>query len=496
MQLQKEGMKIKKKLILLFSLSLIILGIAIISAKIIIEKFIQEEAHFSNVINVSGKQRMLSQRIMLLIQSLSSQKFNDGYNIMKADLVNCIQLMRKANEDLAYGNEIDGISKISNQEIERLYFGKANLYIRINDFILAAENSVSKNDFNSFLKEYNIYKINKLLLDLDKSVTLYVAESKLQIKKAIGITYIILFINIFLLITLYLLIFKPIALKIERAYNGYEETIQGLKNTNQMLEIETKYSQRSLGNVVPRVEYIPKFNSDKVKLASYYQSAKDNGGDWWGIYEFDKIKIVLIGDALGHEAGSTIIAAAVSRYFEDLSNEKTLDKYDFLNLFKHLNEFIQKVDANNKMNLSMSILIFNEKLDRVKFINAGHTFPYLINYYDGKETKITRFKSKGQLLGNKSAENASAESEEEIKVVEYEFKENSIICLFSNGLTANTDKEKKDFGEKNLKKFFEKNNFSNTELLNIVDKLIDEAYTFYEDHPINDDITFILIKRD
>jgi serine phosphatase RsbU (regulator of sigma subunit) len=491
----KEGLKIRKKLILFFSLALLFIAILSISSKIVIEDFIQEQSMFSKVINVSGKQRMLSQRIMLLIQSLNSQKFNDGYNIMKADLINCIQIMRKENENLAYGNKIDGISKITNSEIERSYFGKVNLYQRVNDFTQFAENSANKNDFNEFLNEYNIYKINSLLIDLDKAVTLYSNESDLQIKKLIGISYITLLSTILLLLLEFLIIFRPISNKISRQFTHFEDTIYNLKNEKHILEIETRSAQRALGNLVPRVEFISKFNTEKIKLASYYQSAKDKGGDWWGIYEFDKTKIVLIGDVSGHEAGSSIIAAAVSGYFEALSNEKTIEKHDFSNIFKHLNEFIQKIDNSNQMHMTMSVLIFNEKMDRVKFINAAHSFPYLVNYKEAGDTKITRFKSRGQTLGFKSTDNPVSEHDEEIKVIEYEFKEDSLICLFSNGLTANTDKEEKDFGEKNLKKFFEKNNFKNTELLTVVDKLIDEAYAFYEDQPIKDDITFILIKR-
>lgn len=487
----KDRLKVKKKLLLFFSFALILIAFLSIFAKISIEKLIQEQSEFSKVINVSGKQRMLSQRIMLLIQSLNSQKFNDGYHIMKADLINCLQLMKKANENLTHGNKIDGITKITNNEIERSYFGKINLYQRINDFAQSAEDSANKNDFNNFLKEYNIYKVNSLLIDLDKIVTLYSNESDLQIKKLIGISYIILFATITLLILEFLIIFKPISNKIYQQFMQLEDSIYNLKNEKHILEIETKSAQKALGDLVPRIEFMNKFNTEKIKLASYYQSAKEKGGDWWGIYEFNKIKIVLIGNVSGHDAGSSIIAAAVAGYFEEFANEKSLEKHDFSNIFKYLDEFIQKIDNTNQMYMSMSVLVFNENINRVKFINAAYSFPYLINYEETGETKITRFKSRGQLLGHKT----SSEHDEEIKVIEYEFKENSLICLFSNGLTANTNKEKKDFSEKNLKKFFEKNNFKNTELLTVVDKLIDEAYVFYEDHPIKDDITFILIKQ-
>ena len=70
----KDGIKIKKKIILFSSIALfLILSLSIVS-KFVLEDFIDYQSNFSKVINISGRQRMLSQRIMLLIQTLKCQK--------------------------------------------------------------------------------------------------------------------------------------------------------------------------------------------------------------------------------------------------------------------------------------------------------------------------------------------------------------------------------------------------------------------------------------
>ena len=75
----KDGIKIKKKIILFSSIALfLILSLSIVS-KFVLEDFIDYQSNFSKVINISGRQRMLSQRIMLLIQTLnhsSDQQFD------------------------------------------------------------------------------------------------------------------------------------------------------------------------------------------------------------------------------------------------------------------------------------------------------------------------------------------------------------------------------------------------------------------------------------
>ena len=93
----KDGIKIKKKIILFSSIALfLILSLSIVS-KFVLEDFIDYQSNFSKVINISGRQRMLSQRIMLLIQTLNGQKAIDNSNLIKNDLINSIQLMRKSN---------------------------------------------------------------------------------------------------------------------------------------------------------------------------------------------------------------------------------------------------------------------------------------------------------------------------------------------------------------------------------------------------------------
>ena len=208
-----------------------------IVSKFVLEDFIDYQSNFSKVINISGRQRMLSQRIMLLIQTLNGQKAIDNSNLIKNDLINSIQLMRKSNETLMNGNRVEKIEKITNNELDRIYLGKTNLYQRVNDFTLLAEISTNKNDFNDFLKEYNIYKINSLLLDLDKAVNLYAYECELQSKRIIAVTYIILFSFLFLLALIHLFLFKPLSRSISLQFLELEDKLYHLMNEKHILDI-------------------------------------------------------------------------------------------------------------------------------------------------------------------------------------------------------------------------------------------------------------------
>lgn len=453
MQNMIKGNILKKNITPIYILALILIAILAILSKIVIGTLVQEQAEYGKIINISGRQRMLSQRITLFAQSLQFQQNNQNTELIKKDLFESIKLMKQANEDLTKGNKIENIALITSIELEYYYFGKVRLYQRVKDFTNSAENALNKNDYIAFLQLYQINALNNLVNDLDRVVNVYTGKSDLEINKLIFISYIILISTIILLLLEALFIFKPMINRIAQQFDQIHKTLMEVKKIKLRLEIEMKTAQRALGNLIPQIEYIDQFMTEKIKLASYYQSASETGGDWWGIYEFDKTKMLVIGDATGHGAGSAIIAAAVSGYFEALSVKKTLNDLNFEEIFKNLNEFVHKIGTDH-ICMTMAFLIFNEDMSHFKFFNAGHTFPYLINYTDNEEIKITRLKSRGHTLGYKSLDRIPPHDEElEIKATEYEFRPNSIIFLFTDGLTENTNKTEHEFGEKRIKKF-------------------------------------------
>ncbi len=493
MQKKYEGNKIKGKILISAIISVVlIISIAVFTKKFL-DEFIETQNSIVKLINISGKQRMLTQKIMLLVQSIQAQKNPESVSIIKNDLLNSIQDMKNSNEILMYGSIKENILKITNNEIERMFNNKLNLYKRIKEYTSLAEESAKKNDYNEFLIEFNLYKMNSLLADLEKLSKLYTNENELQSRKINALSFIIIFGYFVLSIIIIFFIFKPLGTKISNSYVKLEKEFHNKIIQNKVLEIETKIAQKTFSQLAPRVEYLEAFNTEGISLAAFSQSAKENSKDWWGIYEFDKTKVVLIGDVIGHDNATDIVIKSISNYFENVAKQKAADKTNFLDVFKHLNSTIQELGTTNQLELTMSILIFNETLNRIKFINAGHNFPYLIEYKEKDEIKISRFKAKGHSLGIKKS--AASETQEEIKIAEYEYNNGSMLFLFTNGIIINKDKFDKEFSEKNLKKIFEKNNFNKVSSLTALEKIIFEAYQYYDKKPISEDITCIVIKR-
>ncbi|WGL59331.1 SpoIIE family protein phosphatase [Pigmentibacter sp. JX0631] len=492
MKKRNEGSKIKIKIFISSIISIIfVISIAFVTKKFL-DEFNETESSITKLINTTGKQRMLTQKIMILIQSVNAKNL-DSATIIKSDLLSSIQEMKKANEIIMNGSPKENILKITNSEIERILNNKVNLYKRINEYTNLAEENAKKNDYSEFLLEYNIYKMNSLLLDLEKLSKLYANESDLQSRKISALSIIMIISYLITSIISLFFIFKPLANHIANLYLNLEKKFHENDLKFKMLEIESKFAEKCLQDLYPRVEYNPSFNTDLISLAAFSQSAKELGKDWWGIYEFGKIKVILIGDVFGHDKGTTIVIDSITKFFENAIDKKALDKINFLDVFKHLNQTIQELGIQNQLTLTMSILVLDDNLNRVKFINAGHSFPYLVEYNEKDEIKISRFKSKGHSLGVK--QNNSSLAEEEIKITEYEFKDTAMILLFTAGIVNNKDKFEKDYSEKNLKKVFEKNNFKDKNALYVLDIITSDAFRHYDSKHISEDITCIVIKR-
>lgn len=265
-----------------------------------------------------------------------------------------------------------------------------------------------------------------------------------------------------------------------------------IEKINLRLEVEMKAAQQALRGLFPKVEYVENFITHPIKIALFNQSASEVGGDWCGFYNIGKYKLVLIGDVTGHGAGSAVVAASVSGYFESLANSKLSEEIDLITLYKNLSQFIKKI-GNDEFCMTMAMLLFDEDMNNYYYLNAGHNHPFIVSYKDTNNIEIKKALLSGHILGHVPDENSKNQAE--IQINKFEFKNDSMLILYTDGLTENANKLGEQYDENRLKKFFQKNNFKFTNPLVIINKVIDEIYNFYDGYPIQDDITLILIKK-
>jgi len=177
--------------------ALIILTFFIVFSHIYIEKAIGNNKELAKIINMSGKQRMLSQRLIILAQNYFENP------LKKKPLQDAMNEILKAHEFLR--------TKIFTQKLYNIYFEKGldkNLKEYVKNFqnLLYLPNII-------FLKDARDKSL-WILKQLDSAVKAYEDYANSQVKKARTVEYYMMILTLFVLLMEALFIFKPAAKKI------------------------------------------------------------------------------------------------------------------------------------------------------------------------------------------------------------------------------------------------------------------------------------------
>lgn len=102
-----------KKLTIQYLMFLGVLTLAIVASQILIQRTISDSRTDSRIINISGRQRMLSQKITKSALKLPLSKSKEEFNRTKSELTDAARLWTDSHQALKYGNERLDVSKMN-----------------------------------------------------------------------------------------------------------------------------------------------------------------------------------------------------------------------------------------------------------------------------------------------------------------------------------------------------------------------------------------------
>lgn len=182
-------------------LALFFIGIFNVLGFLVLEWTAQKQVGLANLINLSGRQRMLSQRITLLL--LEAQENNANQEI-KQDLENKLNLF--IDSDKVLRREAQERESISNDSISSHYKNELNQFT---ETFLKQVNIMKRSATNSDLNEFSSFSKSLLLKSLDRAVKLFESESELLSERLKITERLIAFICIVSLIFSYFFILAP-----------------------------------------------------------------------------------------------------------------------------------------------------------------------------------------------------------------------------------------------------------------------------------------------
>lgn len=228
----------------IFALSMI--AVLSMSAHVILDKVITIQSSAATVINISGRQRMLSQRIGMLACHYAITP--NSYN--KESLSTAITLMEKSHIALSKGDKSLNLPSEIPPSINEIYYGKKyNLDHEVKEYIALSKQFLSHPQNKNVLMQIMDKSHDSLLVGLDKVVKEYEAQSIEQVHMITLTQRIVLIIIIATLLAEALFIFRPIIQKVKYfALMLYElashDFLTKFANRRLILEILEKYIRR------------------------------------------------------------------------------------------------------------------------------------------------------------------------------------------------------------------------------------------------------------
>ncbi len=214
-------------------------------------KVIETQDNSAAIINLSGRQRMLSQRIAHLAEKVADQHYEASPDENIKPLKRAISLMKQSHEWLTQGNIERGITKAHSKKIHEMYFDEPlNLDHQVRKFITEARKliddplSAGRYD-NPHLLYINSVTSAKLLTSLDQIVLQYQIESENHIERLRWVHSTILFITLLTLLIEAIFIFRPMVQNIEidrqKLIEAEQKTLSILKTVGEgVITIDTK----------------------------------------------------------------------------------------------------------------------------------------------------------------------------------------------------------------------------------------------------------------
>lgn len=219
----------------LCGLALIIIVMAMTLALLL--KQIHASENDAYIINVSGKQRMLSQRIAVMAHQILVSHSKKHANVHALQMANAVEEMVNNHNSLSYGTFKNGIRYKLSPQMQNIYYSKDGLDQKVRTFITLSEqflfNYINKGLSNKLetelIERISHLAADDLVHDLDKAVYQYERETTQKLERFKELTIVFFIIGLLVILLEIKLIFNPMVNKIVRdqkelAYKNAELT--------------------------------------------------------------------------------------------------------------------------------------------------------------------------------------------------------------------------------------------------------------------------------
>lgn len=252
-----------------YLLALSAIAITIIVAQILIQQHLNSQLNDSRVINVAGRQRAYSQKLVkeaLLLQSGNLDK--NKHSELLERLENTLFIWKTSHEGLQNGNDSIGLPKEDNPSILKHF---EELSPHHNAMVNAVRTILKQGDSGSHQQQMDILLANEapFLEKMDAIVNEYDAISKERLQRLKLKEYLLLAFSLLILILEVLFIFRPLSIQIK-------ETIQKLVKSRLQSEQDAQEIKKIFQEKEKSLQELKELNF-VIDNAALFASARNDG---------------------------------------------------------------------------------------------------------------------------------------------------------------------------------------------------------------------------
>lgn len=210
-----------KKLSRLYLIALTAIALAVIISQVLIQKFLHDQENDSRLVNIAGRQRMLSQKLAKEVLSFSPRNSREENRAINNKLKNTIREWTLSHRGLQEGNDSLGLPAGNSEEITVLFRQLSPYFDTIRKAasrIGALTDSGTITSPEQLQRQTAVITRNEpeFLAIMNTIVYQYDKEANENVKQLSRIEYLILFITLAILLLEFLFIFRPAAVFVKK----------------------------------------------------------------------------------------------------------------------------------------------------------------------------------------------------------------------------------------------------------------------------------------
>lgn len=264
-----------------------------------------------------------------------------------------------------------------------------------------------------------------------------------------------------------------------------QKEFYGVFSTKDLLMYLSEITQNDINlaknlqmNIVKDEDYIETANFSAIGAS---RMAKGVGGDFYTIKKIGEYKwIMAICDVCGKGISASLISAIVGGMFEAYDFNKGLKDFIF-----YLNKYIYHTFKLEKY-LTGLFIEFNEENGKINIFDMGHCMGKS-NLFLVRDNKYGILETKNYNLAIGLIEDVTANNDS------YTLNKNDLLALITDGVTDQRNTRDEEYGIKNFIRVVIKN--SQSDLKKIKDSFFEDIRIFKGTSHQQDDITFILLRK-